>query len=57
MGICAGKVVEDEPFCPFFVVTMIWEFQQSEVSRLICLHLEFLKNNSMIQPMTQQWSS
>ncbi len=52
MGICAGKVLEDEPFCPFFVVIMIWEFQQSEVSRLICLHLEFLKNNSM-----KQWSS
>ncbi len=24
------RSVEDEPFCPFFVVTMICEFQQSE---------------------------
>ncbi len=29
IGICADKDVEDEPFCPYFVVTMIWEFQQS----------------------------
>ncbi len=30
IGICADKDVEYEPFCPFFVVTMICEFQQSE---------------------------
>ncbi len=30
IGICADEDVEDEPFCPFFVVTMIREFQQSE---------------------------
>ncbi len=30
IGICADKYVEDEQFCPFVVVTMICEFQQSE---------------------------
>ncbi len=30
VGICADKDAEDEPLCPFFVVTMIWYFKQSE---------------------------
>ncbi len=30
IGICAYEDVEDEPFCIFFVVTMICEFQPSE---------------------------
>ncbi len=30
IGICADEDAEVEPFCPFFVVTMICKFQPSE---------------------------
>ncbi len=49
IGICADEDVEDEPFCPFVVVTMICKFHQSEGIKVHTPPPGSLKKDSMIQ--------